>query len=193
MQPIQRKVKYEHELDPSFTRWVATVPGGETIRECIQCGTCSSICPLSVYMDLTPRRLIAMADSGFKQEVLSSFTIWLCASCYSCAVNCPKEIKLTDVMYAFKRRAIEEGILPSRKFAIPILARAFANMVRKNGRTSESRLVLTLAWKAGIARLFSMMPLGWRLLRTGRMRLTRERVQNRKQVKNIFQVVEGKA
>lgn len=190
---VQRKVKYEHELDPSFTRWVATVPGGESIRECIQCGTCSSICPLSVYMDITPRRLIAMTDAGFKEEVLSSFTIWLCSSCYSCAVNCPKEIKITDVMYAFKRRAIEEGYSPSRKFAIPILARAFANMVKKNGRATESRLVMTLAWKAGISRLLSMMPLGLKLMRTGRMGFAKEKVRNRKQIKKIFQVVEAKA
>jgi heterodisulfide reductase subunit C len=144
-------------------------------------------------MDITPRRLIAMTDAGFKEEVLSSFTIWLCSSCYSCAVNCPKEIKITDVMYAFKRRAIEEGYSPSRKFAIPILARAFANMVKKNGRATESRLVMTLAWKAGISRLLSMMPLGLKLMRTGRMGFAKEKVRNRKQIKKIFQVVEAKA
>ncbi|RMD95871.1 MAG: heterodisulfide reductase [Calditrichaeota bacterium] len=190
---VQRKVKYESELDPSFAKWVASVPGGENIRECIQCGTCSSICPLSVYMDITPRRLIAMADAGFKKEILSSFTIWLCSSCYSCAVNCPRDIRITDVMYAFKRRAMEEGYAPSRKFAIPILARAFADMVKKNGRTTESRLVMTLAWKAGISRLLRMTPLGWKLLRTGRMHLKKDKVQNRQQIRKIFQVLEAKA
>lgn len=189
---VQRRVKYENELDPSFTHWVATVPGGERIRECIQCGTCSSICPLSVYMVISPRRLIAMADAGFKNEVLGSFTIWLCASCYSCAVNCPKEIQITDVMYAFKRKAIEEGAFPSRRFAIPILARAFADMVKKNGRASEARLVMTLAWKTGIARLLSMMPLGLKLMRAGRMQFGKERVLNREQIRKIFDVLEAK-
>ncbi len=190
---IQRKVKYENELDHSFPEWTSGVPGGERIKECIQCGTCSSICPLSVYMDISPRRLIAMADAGFKQEVLSSFTIWLCASCYSCSVNCPRDIKITDVMYAFKRRAIEEGIYPSRKFAIPILARAFANMVKKNGRITESRLVMTLAFKVGVAKLLSMAPLGLRLMRTRRMRVFPEKIKNRDEIKKIFEVLEAEA
>ncbi len=188
---VQRKVKYENELDHDFTKWVAHVPGGEHIRECIQCGTCSSICPMSVYMDITPRRLVAMADAGFKQEVLSSFTIWLCSSCYACLVNCPKDIKITDIMYAFKRRAIEEKIYPHPKFAIPVLARAFVKMVRKYGRTTESWLVVKLAMKTGIIGLFGMAPLGMRLLRTGRMRFGREKVQNREQIEKIFKALEA--
>ncbi len=190
---IARKVKYETELDHSFHDWISTVPGGESIRECIQCGTCSSICPMSVYMDISPRRIIAMADAGFKKEVLSSFTIWLCSSCYACTVNCPKDIKITDVMYAFKRRAIEEGYYPSRKFTIPILAKSFANMVKKNGRTTESRLVMTMAWKSGIGRLFRMAPLGLKLLKTGRFKWSKEKVGNREQIRKIFEVLEAEA
>ncbi len=190
---ITRRVKYEGELDHSFPDWIASVPGGEKIRECIQCGTCSSICPLSIYMDITPRRLIAMADAGFKEEVLGSFSIWLCSSCYSCTVNCPRDIKITDVMYAFKRRAIEERIFPSKKFAIPILARAFADMVRKNGRATESHLVFLLALRVGLGRLFSLTPLGLKLLRTGRIRFRTEKVKDRQQIRTILQALEAAA
>ncbi|NOX90746.1 MAG: heterodisulfide reductase [Calditrichaeota bacterium] len=186
-----RKVKYEAELDPSFTKWVSTVPGGERIRECFQCGTCSSICPLSVYMDISPRRLIAMADAGFKEEVLSSFTIWLCASCYSCSVNCPKDIKITDIMYGLKRRAIEEGIFPSRHFAIPILAKAFANMVRKNGRATESRLVVSLAWRVSLFRLLNMAPLGIKLLLRGRLSFKKEKIQNKQEIQTMLKALEA--
>lgn len=190
---IQRKVVYQGDLDPGFTDWIGKIPGGEHIHDCIQCGTCSGICPMSVYMDVTPRRLIAMANAGFKKKVLSSFTVWLCASCYSCVVNCPKDIKITDVMYAFKRRAIEEKIQPHPRFAIPILARAFSNMVRKNGRITESLLVVILSLKSGVSTLLGMAPLGLKLLKTGRMRFGRERVQNRRQIQKIFNALEGKA
>jgi len=190
---IERKVKYEKELDHSFPEWVASIPGGEHIRECIQCGTCSGICPLSIYMDYTPRRIIAMADAGFKDEVLRSFTIWLCASCYACTTNCPRDIKITDVMYALKRRAIEERIFPDHRFTIPLLAKSFASMVRKNGRSTESWLVIKLALKTGLGRLFSMAPLGLKLLKTGRMSFKHEKVQNRDQIQKIFQVLEAEA
>ncbi len=188
---VRRKVKYENELDHSFPQWISDVPGGEHIRECIQCGTCSSICPMSIYMDNTPRRLIAMADAGFKEEVLSSFTIWLCSSCYACLVTCPKNIKITDVMYAFKRRAIEEGIYPSKKFSIPILARLFTNTIRKNGRITESWLVVKLAMKTRLSSLIAMIPLGANLLRTGRMRFDTEKIKNRKQIRKIFKALEA--
>jgi len=188
---ISRKVKYETELDAQFPAWLTTIPGGERARECMQCGTCSSICPMSVYMDITPRRLMAMADAGFKDEVLHSFTIWLCASCYACTVNCPKDIKITDVMYSLKRRAIEENILPSKRFAIPILARSFVNMVKKNGRTTESRLVMSLAFKIGLLHLLKMVPLGWSLLRSGRLSFKKERVQNKQQIKAMLKAVEA--
>ncbi|HHM24360.1 MAG TPA: 4Fe-4S dicluster domain-containing protein [Bacteroidetes bacterium] len=190
---IERKVKYEKELDHSFPEWVSTVPGGEHIKECIQCGTCSGICPLSIYMDLTPRRIIAMIDGGFKDEVLRSFSVWLCASCYACTVNCPKDIKITDVMYALKRRAIEERIFPDHKFTIPVLAKSFGDLVRKNGRSTESWLVIKLALKTSLLRLFSMAPLGLKLMKTGRMPLKHEKVQNREQIKKIFQALEAEA
>ncbi|APF18668.1 4Fe-4S dicluster domain-containing protein [Caldithrix abyssi] len=188
---ILRKVKYENELNPEFTSWLSTIPGGERVRECMQCGTCSSICPVSIYMDITPRRLMAMADSGFKDDVLQSFTIWLCASCYACTVNCPKDIKITDIMYGLKRRAIEEKVLPRRRFAIPILARSFVNMVKKNGRITESRLVMTLALKIGLLHLLRMAPLGWSLMRAGRLSLKKEQVQNKEQIKTMLKAVEA--
>ncbi|RMF58454.1 MAG: heterodisulfide reductase, partial [Calditrichaeota bacterium] len=35
---VQRTIKYESELDKGFPDWVTTVPGGEKLRDCIQCG-----------------------------------------------------------------------------------------------------------------------------------------------------------
>jgi len=189
---VVRKVKYESELDPSFTQWVTTIPGGERIRECIQCGTCSGICPMSVYMDVSPRRLIAMADAGFKDEVLGSFTIWLCSSCYACVVNCPKDIKITEVMYALKMRALQEKRYPRRRFPIPILAKEFANLVMNNGRNSEGRLVFKLVLKTNLLNLIKMLPLGWKLITTGRFSLRKDRVKNPAQIRHMMKTLEVK-
>ena len=119
---IHRRIKYQEELDLDFADQVAAMPGAADLKRCIQCGTCSATCPVSLYMDLTPRRVVAMTRAGFKKEVLESNTIWLCASCYSCTVECPKGIKITDIMYALKRLAIQEGAYPKR-FPTPVLAR----------------------------------------------------------------------
>ncbi len=65
---IQRKVKYEEELDPNFLEEIQETSGCDEINRCIQCGTCSSSCPMAVYMDYPPRKIIAMIKSGFKKD-----------------------------------------------------------------------------------------------------------------------------
>ena len=185
MSKIKRTIKYESDLDKNFLNEIASIPGCENIYDCIQCGNCSGICPLSIYMDYTPRRIIAMTREGFKEEVLSSLTIWLCASCYACTVNCPAGIKITDVMYALKRRAIEEKVYPSR-FPIPILAQSFFNAVRSYGRNTESRVVISLWLKSNILKLFRNASLGWALIQRGRMPLTQEKVKEKNEIASMM-------
>jgi heterodisulfide reductase subunit C len=187
---VKRTIKYESELDKTFPFWITSVPDGEKLRDCIQCGTCSGICPMSIYMDYTPRRLIAMAREGFKDEVLRSFTLWLCTSCYACMVTCPQEISITDIMYAFKMKAIEEGIYPKR-FPIPVLAREFAKMVKSNGRNTESHLVFKLALKTNVFDLLKMVPLGLRLTKAGRMGIKRDSVKNNNEIKAMLNALEA--
>ncbi|HTU01306.1 MAG TPA: 4Fe-4S dicluster domain-containing protein, partial [Candidatus Sulfotelmatobacter sp.] len=140
---IRRHIAYESELDPTFGEHIARKAYGEKLFSCIQCGTCSGTCPVSHYMDYTPRKIIAMVRGGFRDEALNCFTIWLCASCYACTVDCPREIKITDVMYALKQEAISQGVYP-RRFPIPILAREFFRGVIRDGRSNEMPLMLRL-------------------------------------------------
>jgi quinone-modifying oxidoreductase subunit QmoC len=175
MKHYPQTLKYDAERDRDFPRKVMSHPGGEKLYSCIQCGTCSATCPVSIYMDHTPRQLMALTRSGFKAETLHSRTIWLCASCYACSVDCPKEIKITDIMYALKREAIAEGVYP-RRFAIPVLAREFYRMVRRRGRITESQLVLRLYLLTNWLALVRSWRLGINLIRTGRFSLKTETV-----------------
>ena len=184
-----QKIRFESQLDPDFSREIASIPEGERLFHCIQCGTCSGMCPLSQYMDYTPRQIIAMIRGGFKSDVLSSYTTWLCASCYSCTVECPKEIKLTDIMYAAKRLAIREGVYPKR-FPIPILAHEFFKSVEDSGRNSEGRLILRLFLKTNPLRLFGQAGLGLRLLKNGRFSLKKESIAHKRELKKILKVLE---
>ncbi len=183
-----RKVKYEKELQRDLAAEVLATPGGEKILSCLQCGTCGSACPLSVYMDYTPRKLIGMVREGFKQEVVESFAIWLCASCYECTVRCPAGIKVTDVMYALKRVAIREGFYP-RRFPVPILAKEFLKMVKKTGRTNEFWLFLKLSLRTAPLKLLNSWRMGLALFRRGRLRLTSSRTPSAAKVSSMLQVV----
>ena len=189
MQNRTTHCRYAEDVNPAFPAEIMAKPGGEALRDCIQCGTCSGTCPMSVYMDLTPRRVIALTRAGLERDVLQSATPWLCASCYECQVRCPRGIKVTDIMYALKRRAIRKGLYPKR-FAIPVLAKAFYNMVARNGRNSESRLVIELALRTNPFNLLKMAPVGLKLLKTGRMVFGQDRIQDPKQLRAILDAME---
>jgi quinone-modifying oxidoreductase, subunit QmoC len=186
---IQEKVVLEETLDHHFLEEIKTDSHSETMDRCIQCGTCSSSCPSVEYMDYSPRKIIAMVKNGFRDEVLKSFTPWLCASCYTCQVRCPSNIKITDVMYTIKRKAIAENVYPSR-FSIPVMDKEMHRILTSNGRSSELWLMLNLYLKTGKPwGLLKMAPLGLRMLKTGRMGFKKESIKNKKQLKKLLKAV----
>lgn len=175
MMEFPRTMKFQREADPQWSEQVMKFPGCERVSSCIQCGTCSGTCPLSIYMDYTPRKVISLIREGFREDALSCRTIWLCASCYSCAVHCPQNIHITDVMYRLKRDAIRHKLFPSR-FPIPVLAQEFFKIVKSRGRNSEVLLVLRMALRSNPFILFTMIRSGWQLFRAGRISLKGERI-----------------
>jgi len=182
---MQRKLKFQREADQEWARQVSRRPGCEGLFSCLQCGSCSGACPLSIYMDISPRRITALVREGFRQDALSSQTIWLCASCYSCTVHCPQQIHITDVMYSLKREAIQEKLYPKR-LPTPVLAQEFYRMVRRRGRSSEFWLVLKMAMRSNPLLLLGMIRGGWDLLRTGRLSLKRETVSDLQEYRRLI-------
>lgn len=189
MAEFKRTIKYEAELKKDFTKEVIGSHGCEGLSHCIQCGNCSGICPVSIYMDYPPRKIIAMVREGFKDEVLSSKTIWLCASCYACAADCPQNIKITDIMYKLKRMAIKEGKYP-KKIATAVLAKTFYNMLRSSGRNTESWLVLTLWLKTSIMKMFTNAGFGLSLMSKGRLSFGKEEIKNKDSFHRLLEEVE---
>ena len=59
---------------PTFSQEIGNLlyaSHGESLKSCIQCGTCSGTCPVVEFMDQTPRRLIGMINADMKEEVLA--------------------------------------------------------------------------------------------------------------------------
>jgi heterodisulfide reductase subunit C len=176
MKAVQQTVLYEQAMDPGFLDEVYALPGGEKIKDCIQCGTCSGSCPVSWAMEETPRQIFAMLRAGMRDQILNSLTIWTCSSCYQCAARCPQEIKITDVMYMLKRMAIRDKRERSKK------ARAFAEnfvkIVAKYGRSREVELLLRYTLATNPLGGISRAPVGLSLLRRGRFPLGGSRVKD---------------
>ncbi len=185
MMRIERTIKYEADRVRGFAKEIMSVSGCEQLQSCIQCGTCSGTCPLSIYMDYSPRQVMALVRADFKNEVLRSHTIWLCASCYACTVECPRLIRITDIMYALKQRAIQDGIYP-KHFPIAVLAKEFYEMVRRKGRITETLLVMRLFFKANWRAVLGSWRLGLGLIRTGRFVLRHERIERRAELEAML-------
>ncbi len=179
-------IKREADLDKEFSKRIAKLAHGEKLYGCIQCGNCSATCPLSPYMDYTPRKVIAMVRAGFRDEVLSNSTVWLCASCYSCTVECPKGIKITDIMYALKREAIIKKVYP-RNFAIPALSRTFYDEVRAGGRINETWLLTRFYMRTNIFKAIGFIGLALKLFGTGRLKLAEKKLKDRQQFRRMVE------
>ena len=188
---MQTMIRTEADRDPEFAAWFTGMAGADVVKECIHCGTCSGCCPLAPHMDLGPRRLMYLAREGFRTDVLASNTMWLCTSCYACTVQCPRQIPVTEIIYALKPRAIESGTYP-KHMPIPEMARVFHSQVASRGRMSEVWLVLRLYLKTGIGRLFGFAGTGFNLLRTGRVSLRLEHIERRGELAGLLDAVESK-
>lgn len=98
------------DLDPKFKHDVAAHAGGENIKLCFACGTCTAGCPVAEVDDqFNPRKIIRQVLLGMRKEVLSSSVIWRCVQCYSCTAKCPQNVKFREVTRALREMAVSEG------------------------------------------------------------------------------------
>ncbi|MBA7603739.1 hypothetical protein ES703_10856 [subsurface metagenome] len=175
----------ERELRVRFLQQVSNIPNGKSLNKCIQCGTCTGSCPVSYTMDITPREVIALYRAGDIESILSSRTIWICASCYACTVRCPQNIPVTDIIYMLKRMALEQEIFP-KKFPVYALSRSFVSIANRYGRSYEPGLLILYYLRTNPINLIKMIPLFLKLVSRGRITLLPKKVRATKALSEIL-------
>ncbi|MFP4158819.1 MAG: quinone-interacting membrane-bound oxidoreductase complex subunit QmoC, partial [Desulfobacterales bacterium] len=86
--------------------------GGETLKKCFQCATCSVACPIAPDRKPFPRKEMIAASWGLKDKLIGNPDVWLCHNCGDCTAQCPRGAKPGDVMAAIRMKAIEEYATP---------------------------------------------------------------------------------
>ena len=170
--------------DNAFRDLIIKTPGGENIPTCMQCGICAGSCPVSHEMDYTPRQLVRMIQLGLRKEVLNSNTIWICTTCFSCSVRCPRGIHPTELMETLKPIAMSEGIKNrNAKFDT-----VFADVVKKNGRASE--FLLISKYSISEPGMIKQAPFGIALMLRGKLPLSIDKMEDARELDAIFKLGE---
>jgi nitrate reductase gamma subunit len=101
------------EMDDKFLAEISAL-GGESIRKCYQCGSCTANCPLTARIKAFPRRTLRLIQLGLVERALRSPDMWLCSACSTCKAACPRQADPGEIMAALRRYAYSKySWLPS--------------------------------------------------------------------------------
>ncbi len=103
--------QYLVEPDLQFMREVVGL-GGESLKKCYQCATCSVACPISPDNRPFPRKEMIAASWGLKDRLVGNGDVWLCHNCGDCTTLCPRDAKPGDVLAAIRAYAVSEYARP---------------------------------------------------------------------------------
>lgn len=84
----------------------------EGLKACINCGTCTAICPAAEFYKYDPRQIVDTVQSQDDHEIeklLKSETIWYCGECMSCITRCPRKNAPGLVIMALRNLSMELG------------------------------------------------------------------------------------
>lgn len=110
--------------------WVTGLDGGESLRDCYQCGKCVPVCPVQHVGSYGPRKLNLKVVRG--NNLVEDPDLWLCTTCGNCYRVCPKEVNPLRFMPAIREQAVLEGNVPAE------LQKAFENLQRQGNPLGEA-------------------------------------------------------
>lgn len=155
----------------------------QVVKNCYQCGNCTAGCPYTFVYEHSVSQIMRLVQSGQKEAVLNSRSLWFCASCQSCTTRCPNEIDVARVMDVCRHMAREAGNSPVRN--VKMFTDAFLGSVERHGRAFELGLMASFVRRTGQA--FTNMDIAPKALLRQKLGFTPHKIKGREEIKNIFE------
>jgi len=132
-------VKEKASQDSGVELAEVTAAAGETFMSCLQCGSCTSICPWNQVMAYSPRRILRQLAMETGTEAAVDQAVWSCVTCNACTENCPRGIEIIDVIKAVRGINVSAGKIPA-SFQAPL------DSLKTNGNPWDGARTKRLEW-----------------------------------------------
>jgi heterodisulfide reductase subunit C len=189
-----------------YERLAEDVRFQEGMKACINCGTCTAICPAAEFYDYDPRSIVDLVQSKNEEEIerlLRNDGIWYCGECMSCVTRCPRKNAPGLIIMALRSLSQDLGYFTdSEKGRQQIcLKRAIGETILNTGYCVHTRIVTYDAhpesgpiWKWSNSRANAVHKrLGSNLDGEGTGVLRKIPQENLDELKRIFDVTGGTA
>jgi heterodisulfide reductase subunit C/nitrate reductase gamma subunit len=99
---------------------VVSQPAGQggdgTFAACFSCRSCTTVCPVvkgledpEAKLDLLPHQIMCCLGLGLDDMAMGPRMLWDCVTCYQCQEHCPQQVRVADLLYALRNRAIQKA------------------------------------------------------------------------------------
>jgi heterodisulfide reductase subunit C len=166
-----------------FAQTVTTASGARPLS-CLQCGKCSSGCPVSARVDIRPHELVRLVQLGARDEVLVSGALWECTSCETCVTRCPQQVDIPRMIDTLRQMSRAAAKAPKGS-TVPVFNDIFLRTVRRYGRMHEAGLMASYKLRTGdLLADVDKLPT---MLKKGKLPLLPKRVRGGAERKRLFE------
>jgi heterodisulfide reductase subunit C len=85
-----------------------------TFSYCFGCQNCTTVCPVvgnyetpQDVLGLLPHQIMCTLGLGLDEMASGAKMIWDCTTCYQCQEHCPQKVKVTELLFELKNKAVK--------------------------------------------------------------------------------------